>query len=413
MGGAQAIAALAYGTETVAPVDVIVGPGNAYVQEAKRQVVGAVGIDGIDGPSRAGRGGRRRRRRARWSRSTSRRRPSTAPRRCSCWRARARSCSTRVEAEATRLSRRAPSVSDAPLALVHDAGPRGGGRARERDRARAPRARRRRRRRAGRRWCARPAASSSGRNGGAAFGDYVAGSNHVLPTGGAARFAGTARREHVSAPTGAGIVARRGGASARAARRQHRARGGIPRARASRPSQRRRAADETDSATPPRAAAVERSTKETQIRLDARARRRRPCRGLDRRRLPRPHARPARAPRAARTSTVSATGDLETGAHHTTEDVGIVLGQALDQALGDRSGIARYGDAMVPMDEALGACAIDISGRPYCSFEADAPGDHDRRLRDRADRGVLPRGREQRQAHGPPARCSPARTRTT
>jgi imidazoleglycerol-phosphate dehydratase len=70
---------------------------------------------------------------------------------------------------------------------------------------------------------------------------------------------------------------------------------------------------------------------------------------------------------------VSANGDLETGAHHTTEDVGIVLGQALDRALGDRSGITRYGDAMVPMDEALGACAIDVSGRPYCSFEADLP----------------------------------------
>ena len=51
MGGAQAVAALAYGTESVAPVDVIVGPGNAYVQEAKRQVVGTVGIDGIAGPS--------------------------------------------------------------------------------------------------------------------------------------------------------------------------------------------------------------------------------------------------------------------------------------------------------------------------------------------------------------------------
>ncbi len=70
---------------------------------------------------------------------------------------------------------------------------------------------------------------------------------------------------------------------------------------------------------------------------------------------------------------VKATGDLETGAHHTTEDIGIVLGQALDQALGDRSGIARYGEATVPMDESLASCAIDISGRPYCAFEADLP----------------------------------------
>jgi len=68
---------------------------------------------------------------------------------------------------------------------------------------------------------------------------------------------------------------------------------------------------------------------------------------------------------------VKATGDLQTGAHHTTEDVGICFGQALDKALGDRSGITRYGDALVPMDEALGACAIDVSGRPFCSFESE------------------------------------------
>jgi imidazoleglycerol-phosphate dehydratase len=70
---------------------------------------------------------------------------------------------------------------------------------------------------------------------------------------------------------------------------------------------------------------------------------------------------------------IEARGDLETGAHHTVEDVGIALGQALDQALGDRSGIARYGYMAVPMDEALGMCAIDISGRPLCLFEADLP----------------------------------------
>jgi imidazoleglycerol-phosphate dehydratase len=70
---------------------------------------------------------------------------------------------------------------------------------------------------------------------------------------------------------------------------------------------------------------------------------------------------------------VQASGDLETGAHHTTEDVGIVLGQALDEALGDRAGIRRYGSALVPMDESLGECAIDISGRPYCAFDADLP----------------------------------------
>jgi imidazoleglycerol-phosphate dehydratase len=73
---------------------------------------------------------------------------------------------------------------------------------------------------------------------------------------------------------------------------------------------------------------------------------------------------------------VAARGDLETGAHHTTEDVGIVLGQALDRALGDRAGITRYGHAVVPMDEARASCAIDISGRPFLTFEAGplAPG---------------------------------------
>ncbi len=69
---------------------------------------------------------------------------------------------------------------------------------------------------------------------------------------------------------------------------------------------------------------------------------------------------------------VAATGDLHTGAHHTVEDIGIVFGQALDAALGDRAGIHRYGHAVVPMDEARALCAIDISGRPYCAV--DAPG---------------------------------------
>ena len=70
---------------------------------------------------------------------------------------------------------------------------------------------------------------------------------------------------------------------------------------------------------------------------------------------------------------VRAQGDLQTGAHHTVEDTGIVFGQALDQALGDRAGIYRYGHAVVPMDEARAACAIDVSGRPYLRFDGALP----------------------------------------
>ena len=65
---------------------------------------------------------------------------------------------------------------------------------------------------------------------------------------------------------------------------------------------------------------------------------------------------------------VTANGDLSTGAHHTVEDTGIVIGQALDAALGDRAGITRYGHAVVPMDEARASCALDISGRAHCVF---------------------------------------------
>src|SRR6201989_2754705 len=70
---------------------------------------------------------------------------------------------------------------------------------------------------------------------------------------------------------------------------------------------------------------------------------------------------------------VEANGDLETGAHHTVEDVGIVFRHAVAEALGDRAGIRRYGSALVPMDEALAECAIDISGRPHCVFRAHLP----------------------------------------
>lgn len=70
---------------------------------------------------------------------------------------------------------------------------------------------------------------------------------------------------------------------------------------------------------------------------------------------------------------VAATGDLATGSHHTVEDVGITLGQALAEALGDRTGIERYGSAVVPMDECLAQAAIDLSGRPFAAIDVPLP----------------------------------------
>ncbi len=71
--------------------------------------------------------------------------------------------------------------------------------------------------------------------------------------------------------------------------------------------------------------------------------------------------------------TVEAKGDLEVDCHHTVEDVGIVLGQALSQALGDKAGLRRYGHACIPMDEALGTCAVDVSGRAFLVFRGAFP----------------------------------------
>jgi imidazoleglycerol-phosphate dehydratase len=71
--------------------------------------------------------------------------------------------------------------------------------------------------------------------------------------------------------------------------------------------------------------------------------------------------------------TVRAEGDLHIDGHHTVEDVGIAFGQAVDRALGDRQGISRYGDAHVPLDEALTRVVLDVSGRPYLVYDVSFP----------------------------------------
>jgi imidazoleglycerol-phosphate dehydratase len=72
--------------------------------------------------------------------------------------------------------------------------------------------------------------------------------------------------------------------------------------------------------------------------------------------------------------TVQADGDVHIDAHHTVEDVAIVFGQALREALGDKVGIRRFGDSLVPLDEALVQCAVDVSGRPYCVHTGEPEG---------------------------------------
>lgn len=69
----------------------------------------------------------------------------------------------------------------------------------------------------------------------------------------------------------------------------------------------------------------------------------------------------------------SVKGDLKVDGHHTVEDTGIVLGQAIAQAVGDKKGICRYGYFILPMDDALALCAVDLCGRPYLNFECDFP----------------------------------------
>lgn len=71
---------------------------------------------------------------------------------------------------------------------------------------------------------------------------------------------------------------------------------------------------------------------------------------------------------------VECQGDLEVDCHHTIEDIGIVLGEAIGKAVGDKKGVSRYGHCLLPMDEALVLCAVDLGGRPYLVFDADFTG---------------------------------------
>ena len=186
MGGAQAIAALAYGTESVAPVDVIVGPGNAYVQEAKRQVVGQVGIDGIAGPSElvvvATRGADPEL--AALDLLAQAEHGEDSP----LWLVSPEPDLLQAVLEAIgRLVGARPSAADAELevvavpdlarglAVAEEIAPEHLELVGEEAEALAGRVR-------------RAGCLFVGSGAGTAFGDYVAGSNHVLPTGGAARF---------------------------------------------------------------------------------------------------------------------------------------------------------------------------------------------------------------------------------
>jgi hypothetical protein len=100
-------------------------------------------------------------------------------------------------------------------------------------------------------------------------------------------------------------------------------------------------------------------------------------------------------------------GDLEIDAHHTVEDTGIALGQALAEAWGDRAGVERFGDATVPIDEAITRVAIDLSGRPYLVWEVETPVELVGDLRDDAREALLRGARRQRPHHA--ARHQPRR----
>jgi imidazoleglycerol-phosphate dehydratase len=126
------------------------------------------------------------------------------------------------------------------------------------------------------------------------------------------------------------------------------------------------------SVVPPRKAQVERKTRETQIRVEI------ALDGTGHSTIATPlpflsHMLEQIARHGAFDLRIEAEGDVEIDGHHTTEDIGIVLGQAVHQALGDHKGIRRYGSATLPMDEALVTAALDLSGRPYFVWKVPLP----------------------------------------
>ena len=133
----------------------------------------------------------------------------------------------------------------------------------------------------------------------------------------------------------------------------------------------------------------------------------------DGRGLLRPHARRCWPGMRRIDLTVEAKGDLHVDQHHTVEDVGICLGQAVKQALGDKAGIRRYGHFTLPMEETLVTTAIDLSGRYFLVFNAAFPIAQDRRFRQRAGRGLLAGRGRQRPVQSARAACTTAATATT
>lgn len=119
-----------------------------------------------------------------------------------------------------------------------------------------------------------------------------------------------------------------------------------------------------------RAATVERNTKETQIKVSISMETNDGC-NIDTGIGFFDHMLIALSTHSGIGINVKVTGDLYVDGHHTVEDTGIALGQAFSKALGDKSGIARYGNAYIPMDEALGFCSLDISNRPFLVFNGE------------------------------------------